>query len=550
MANDLVVRKIQLPQPQLALRAATYVRVSTDHQRYSIENQALVLEAYAASHGLQIVHTYRDQGESGLRIKNRRGLRDLLDDARSGRADFSRLLVYDVSRWGRFQDTDESAHHEFVCKQAGIKVVYCVEQFENDDSLLSSIIKNLKRVMAAEYSRELSAKVYAGACQMARLGFRSGATPGYGLRRELLGDNGHSKGILTVGQRKHLQTDRVLLRPGPARELRIVRRIFQQFVVERMPLTTIAQQLNQENVPNHRSKPWTRHMIQYMLHNENYIGNIVYNRKSFKLRQTMRPNPEKSWIRTKAGFAPIVAVHLFAKAQVRLTEHYVRRSDEQLLECLRDVLKESGRLTCAAMIQMPGVPSPALYAWRFGSVRNAFKLIGHGPARNCEYLDSRPALTAKLLEIASDVARRIRALGASASFDETTHTLNVDLRLNVSFRVARYYPAHDNVAVWHVNRRKVLPPGLILALRLNKENTGVIDYFLIPTTEMKKIRIALRETLRYSRFDKYHAPSIQSAVRNIMKALAATNQVSPTTEAPKKLRRSAPTKRETGHAQR
>jgi DNA invertase Pin-like site-specific DNA recombinase len=37
------------------------------------------------------------------------------------------VLVYDVSRWGRFQDIDESAHYEFVCKQAGIKVAYCAE---------------------------------------------------------------------------------------------------------------------------------------------------------------------------------------------------------------------------------------------------------------------------------------------------------------------------------------------------------------------------------------------------------------------------------------
>jgi DNA invertase Pin-like site-specific DNA recombinase len=548
MANDLVVRKIQLPQSQLSLRAAMYVRVSTDYQRYSIENQTLVLEAYAASHGLQVVHTYRDQGESGLGLRNRQGLRDLLDDARNRRADFSHLLVYDVTRWGRFQDTDESAHHEFVCKQAGIKVAYCAEQFENDGSLLSSIIKNLKRVMAAEYSRELSAKVYAGACSVARLGFRTGATPGYGLRRELVGADGKSKGILIIGQRKNLQTDHILLRRGPAHELRIVRRIFRQFALDRIPIEQIARELNQEGVPNHRSKPWTRHMVQYLLQNENYIGNIVYNRKSFKLRQVMKQNPEESWIRSKAGFAPIVSVRLFARAQLRLTEHYVRRSDEQLLECLRDVVKEKGRLTCAAMIQMPGVPSPALYAWRFGSVRNAFKLIGHAPARNCEYFDSRPALTAKLLEIAADVSRRIRALGASAQFDAKTHTLIVDSCLNVSFRIARYYPAHDKVAVWHVHRRKILPPGWILALRLNKENTGIIDYFLIPTTEMRKIRVALRETLRYSRFDKYHAPSIKSAVRKIMEAVAAANQVSLTTAAPKKLQRPGQTKKATGPA--
>lgn len=40
--------------------------------------------------------------------------------------------VYDVSRGGRFQDTDESAHYEFLCRRAEIAVPYCAEQFEND----------------------------------------------------------------------------------------------------------------------------------------------------------------------------------------------------------------------------------------------------------------------------------------------------------------------------------------------------------------------------------------------------------------------------------
>jgi DNA invertase Pin-like site-specific DNA recombinase len=163
MANALVVRSTRLPQAQGTLRAAQYVRMSTDHQRYSIQNQAAVIAAYALAHNLTIVRTYGDEGESGLRIKNRPALIQLIEDVRSGRADFNHILVYDVSRWGRFQDIDESAHYEFICKQAGIKVAYCAEQFDNDGSMVSSIVKNIKRVMAAEYSRELSAKVHAGA---------------------------------------------------------------------------------------------------------------------------------------------------------------------------------------------------------------------------------------------------------------------------------------------------------------------------------------------------------------------------------------------------
>jgi hypothetical protein len=74
----------------------------------------------------------------------------------------SAILVYDISRWGRFQDSDESAHYEYICKRARIAVHYCAEPFVNDGSLPSSLLKAIKRTMAAEYSRELSAKVLPG----------------------------------------------------------------------------------------------------------------------------------------------------------------------------------------------------------------------------------------------------------------------------------------------------------------------------------------------------------------------------------------------------
>ena len=64
MANALVVRNAELPTAQKTFRAAQYVRMSTDRQRYSIENQAAVIAAYAQLHDLSIVRTYRDEGEA------------------------------------------------------------------------------------------------------------------------------------------------------------------------------------------------------------------------------------------------------------------------------------------------------------------------------------------------------------------------------------------------------------------------------------------------------------------------------------------------------
>ena len=90
--------------------AAQYVRMSTEDQQYSIANQEAAIQTYAKSHGYVVASTYADAGKSGIEIKHRKELRRLLSDVVSGRAKYRAILVYDVSRWGRFQDVDEAAH--------------------------------------------------------------------------------------------------------------------------------------------------------------------------------------------------------------------------------------------------------------------------------------------------------------------------------------------------------------------------------------------------------------------------------------------------------
>ena len=179
------------------VRAAQYVRMSTEHQQYSTENQADTMKRYAEARRMEVVRTYSDAARSGLKLEGRDGLRELLRDVEAGRADYSDVLVYDVSRWGRFQDVDESAYYEYICKRANIRVHYCAEQFENDGSLSSSLLKTIKRTMAGEYSRELSVKVFAGQCRLIELGFRQGGPAGYGLRRQLVDRDRNPKGAPT-----------------------------------------------------------------------------------------------------------------------------------------------------------------------------------------------------------------------------------------------------------------------------------------------------------------------------------------------------------------
>src|SRR5262249_28482706 len=92
----------------MPVRAAQYVRMSTEHQKYSTENQSEAIQNYAARRGIEIVRTYADEGKSGLSLGGRDALKRLIDDVQAKRTDFTTILVYDISRWGRFQSLVEN----------------------------------------------------------------------------------------------------------------------------------------------------------------------------------------------------------------------------------------------------------------------------------------------------------------------------------------------------------------------------------------------------------------------------------------------------------
>jgi DNA invertase Pin-like site-specific DNA recombinase len=496
MGNALVVQRTRLPQSQTALRAAQYVRMSTDYQRYSIPNQAAAIAAYAQQRSLTIIRTYIDEGRSGLRIKGRPGLIKLIEDVQSGRADFDHVLVYDVSRWGRFQDVDESAHYEFVCKQNGINIAYCAEQFDNDGSLLSSIVKNIKRVMAAEYSRELSVKVHAGLCRIASLGYRAGGPLTFGLGRELIDENQRSKGQLANGERKSLQTDRVRVRPKSDVEAAIVRSIFHQFVVERKSDTEIARQLNQANIANHHERPWTDCMIHHLLRNENYVGNIVYNRMSRRLGQQKVHNPQHLWIRGVAAIDPIVDRSLFARAQKIMAERYVTIPEDQMLLRLRVTLNRKGSLNSSIINSAAGVSHVSSYVKHFGSLRKAYALIGYTAPHDCDWIDTRNFWSDLLAKRATQVAEALKIdLGLQACVDESGVGLTLDGKLAVSFMTARHLSkkSASHVSQWRAYREK-MPTGLLVVARLNDANRAVQDYLLLPAAERAERYLRLSDT--------------------------------------------------------
>lgn len=350
--------------------------MSREHQRYSPTNQARAIARYAEQNGLEIVATYRDEGRSGLTLKSRDGLRHLLADVLGGKATFKAVLVLDVSRWGRFQDPDQGAHYEWACREAGVQVRYCAEAFENDGSSSATLLKHIKRVMAAEYSRELGRKVFTGQANLARLGFKQGGTAPYGLRRQLVDATGKPLRILGQREWKSLQTDRVVLVHGPADELDTVRVIFRWFAKDHLSMRAIVDRLASERRTLQGGAPITQPQVQRMLRNAIYRGVYTYNRTTQRMQMGNRKNPREDWIQTTM-LEPIVDARLFASAQRRLDERRrpPRYSDEALLSHLRRVAESVPRFKGTDLDRVRG-PCAGTYYNRFGTLERALELCG------------------------------------------------------------------------------------------------------------------------------------------------------------------------------
>lgn len=475
------------------LRAAEYVRMSTEHQQYSTQNQTERIREYARQRGIVVVKTYADEGKSGLRIAGRIALQQLIKDVESGGAEFSMVLVYDVSRWGRFQDADESAYYEYICKRAGIQIVYCAEQFENDGSPVSTIVKGVKRAMAGEYSRELSAKVFAGQCRLIEEGFRQGGPAGFGLRRQLIDQHGQTKGQLERGEQKSLQTDRVILTPGPESEVQLVRTIYNWFVNDGLSETHIANRLNSSGAVTDLGRSWSRATVHGVLINEKYVGSNVYNRVSFKLRKLRVVNPAEMWIRKDDAFAPIVAKDIFYTAQGIIRARSRRFSDEELISRLKSLYERCQALSGLIINSTEGMPSSSVYASRFGSLVRAYRLVGYTPARDYQYIEINRLLRQLHPTVVSDTESQMEALGGKVRRHGDTDLLRINDEFDVSLVLARCQRLTNGNLFWKIRLDSGLFPDLTVAVRLTPENKSALDYYLLPRIDIAGPRIRLGE---------------------------------------------------------
>jgi len=362
-------------------RAVAYYRHSAqDRQENSVELQQDQVRQFAAENDIEIVREFADRGKSGLSTDGRDAFNEMISDYVQGeKEDFEYVLVLDVSRWGRYQDTDLSAYFSGLCAKHGKQVVFTTIGFGEKNDLLHGLHLSIERYRAASYSRELSTKVFKGCAKIASQGFRAGGTPPYGFHRLLLDEQRNPVQILERGQRKSIQNQRVTLTEGSPDERAVVKKVFRSFVQRKHHPKKIAATLNANNIPSPGGRQWTSQSVHALLTNELYTGTMVYNKTTQRLKSRSRHNPKDEWIRAENAFPAIVDRKMFDAAQAIIeAEKEARRilySSEDMTTRLHALYRKYGTVRSSLISAHHSMVSTSTYAHRFSSLSGAYQSL-------------------------------------------------------------------------------------------------------------------------------------------------------------------------------
>ncbi|EFU7707232.1 recombinase family protein [Escherichia coli] len=497
------------------VRVAQYLRMSTDHQQYSLHNQSEYIKDYAEKNNMEIAYTYDDAGKSGVSIVGRHSLQQLLNDVEQKKIDIQAVLFYDVSRFGRFQNSDEAAYYSFLFERNGVDLIYCSEPIPTKDfPLESSVILNIKRSSAAYHSRNLSEKVFIGQVNLIKLGYHQGGMAGYGLRRLLVDENGIAKEILSFRKRKSIQTDRVILIPGPKNEITIVNRIYDLFIDNNVPEFIIAERLNEQNIPAENGTLWTRAKIHQILTNEKYIGNNIYNKTSSKLKSRLVKNPKHEWVRCDKAYKPIISKKKYNKAQEIIQLRSIHLTNEDLLEKLKQKLESNGKLSGFIIDEDDTGPSSSVYRTRFGGLLRAYTLIGYKPEHDYSYLKINEALRSFYSEIIEDFKGEI--LKSNCHIDEYKYApmLYINDEFLISVLVTKCIHMKSGKLRWKVRFDNSQKADITIVIRMNSQNISPLDFYIIPKIENEYSKMCMTETNNI-RLDLYRFDNLDKLLQII-----------------------------------
>ncbi|MGC0946018.1 recombinase family protein [Pantoea agglomerans] len=460
-------------------RAAQYLRMSTLNQEFSLDNQAHFIKQYAQKHNYEIVHTYDDAGKSGVTASGRHDFNRLIDDVLFKEINIEAVLVYDVSRFGRFEDPLEGIYYKYLVEKQGVKVIFCADDIP-DNFMESPFFLLMLMYSAGSYSKNLSQKVLAGHINLVNRGYYQGGVPGYGLTRNLVDNNNQFKMPLHKGERKSLTTDRVVLSPGKKEEIQLIKKIFDMFIFKGLNEYLIAVHLNREGSRYSDGSHWNRSRIHAILINVRYTGKYIYNRTSSKLQSKKVKNPESQWVNNESFFKPIISLEKFKLAQEIIHSRSRQMSDDEILIYLKKKLEENGKISGFIIDQDNTGPSSSVVANRFGGLINAYKLIGYTPEIDYSFLTINERLREKHKKLLEEIEGKFTAKNL---FISDNKTVSINKAFTFSVVLSRCRKRGNEKYQWIVRLDRSLNTDLNIVVRMNTLNSEPVDYFILPSLE-------------------------------------------------------------------
>src|SRR5262245_55068732 len=145
-----------------AVRAAIYLRRSTDLQEHSFDRQRSQVEPLAQRHGYVVVGTYQDDAISGDHVEKRRGFCQMLADAKRGA--FQVILCDSKDRFGRF-DLIDAGEVIAPLRRAGIRLHTAAEGLIDWGSfagrITDAVLQEAKQLESRELSRRVASRLLA-----------------------------------------------------------------------------------------------------------------------------------------------------------------------------------------------------------------------------------------------------------------------------------------------------------------------------------------------------------------------------------------------------
>jgi hypothetical protein len=170
----------------------------------------------------------------------------------------------------------------------------------------------------------------------------------------------------------------------------------------------------------------------------------------------------------------------------------MKLTNEEMLEKLRTLLSQHGRISGILIDEAPDLPSSTAFRHRFGSLVSAYRLIGYDPEIDYGFIEANRKLRERHPEIVASVVRQVEELGATATFDEKTDLLHLNAELRVSIVLCRHLITAAGSSRWLIRLDAGLKPDITIAVRMDATNEGIRDYYLLPGIDMtwENLRVA------------------------------------------------------------